>query len=89
MNQPEQRFSAGGISASVWRNERKNSEGEAIEVRSVTFQKRYKDKDGEWKSTTSMHDRDLPNALVVLAKAYEYLKLKISTPEMVPTPELA
>lgn len=80
MSQPEQRFSAGGISASVWRNEHQ-IDGRPVEFRSVTFQKRYKDKDGEWKTSQSLKDRDLPNAMVVLAKAYEYIKLKVSTPE--------
>jgi len=81
MNQPETRFLAGGVSASVWTNKRTDKDGNPIETQSVTFQKRYKDENGEWKSTASLRDRDLPNAMVVLAKAYEYMKLKISTPD--------
>ncbi len=70
---PEQTFRAGGISASVWRNITKDGENE---YPSITFERNYKDKDGSWKSTTSLRMNDLPKAAVVLAKAYEYLVLK-------------
>lgn len=77
---PEQKFQAGGISASVWKNENIVN-GEPRTMHSVTLQKRYKDKSGEWKTSTSFNDRDLPNAVVVLTKAYEHLKLRTTTPE--------
>ncbi len=70
---PEQTFRAGGISASVWKNTTKEGDKE---YRNVTFERRYLDKDGQWKSTNSMHINDLPKASVVLAKTYEYLVLK-------------
>ena len=77
MSHPEQKFSAGAVSASVWANEN-TVDGKVIKNQSVTFQKRYKDADGQWKSSSSLMDRDLPNAMVVLAKAYEFMKLRVS-----------
>ncbi len=76
-NQPEKKFSAGGITATIWKNEAK---GESKSYHSIVLEKRYKDKE-EWKSTTSLNIGDLPKAQLVLAKAYEYLVLKNSAEE--------
>lgn len=73
--QPEKKFSAGPISASVWANTA-NVNGEEKSIPSVQFQKRYQDKDGNWKNTSSLSTRDLPKAMIVLGKAFEYLSLK-------------
>lgn len=75
-NVPEKRFSAGPISATVWQNQGKGNNGEAVEYRTVSFQRRYKDKNGVWQSTSSLRINDLPKASVVLQKTYEYLILR-------------
>ncbi len=75
-NLPEKRFSTGAIQATVWRNNSKAKTGETVEYRSITFDRRYKDKEGNWKSTSSLRVTDLPKAVVVLNKAYEYAVLK-------------
>ena len=36
----------------------------------------YKDKDGVWKSTNSLRVNDLPKAILVLNKAFEYISIK-------------
>ena len=75
-NLPEKKFRAGAISATVWRNVVKTPEGQDREVKSVTFQRSYKDKDtNEWKQSNSLRAMDLPKAVVVLNKAYEYIVL--------------
>ncbi len=74
MSRPEQKFRAGPIEASIWKNE-KTVDGVIKEYRTVSFQRRYKDRDGQWKSSTSMQVHDLPRALMVLGKAYETLTL--------------
>ena len=74
-NLPEKKFRAGAISATVWRNKIKKKDGSEAEVRSITFQRSYKDKDDEWKTTSSMRAMDLPKAALVLNKAYEYIVL--------------
>lgn len=72
-HRPEQTFRAGAISASIWRNTTKEGDKE---YRSVTFERRYMDKEGQWKTSGSLRVNDLPRAAVVLAKAYEYIVLK-------------
>ena len=75
-NIPEKKFSTGALSATVWENQGKNKDGEEISFRTVTFQRRYKDKNGDWQSTNNLRLNDLPRASLVLQKAYEYLVMK-------------
>ena len=75
-NQPEKKFSTGALSATVWQNQGKSKTGEAVTFRTVTFQRRYKDKEGNWQSTSNLRINDLPRAALVLQKAYEYLVLR-------------
>ncbi|MBW3012409.1 hypothetical protein KY311_04440 [Candidatus Woesearchaeota archaeon] len=72
---PEQKFRVGNVTATIWCNEVKK-DGETKEIKHVSFEKSYKDKDGEWKNTSSLNIADLPKAMVVLGKAYEYLVLR-------------
>ena len=72
---PEINFRAGVISATVWQNQGKNRDGEATEYKTVSVQRGYKTKNGEWQNTTSLRINDLPRVNVVLQKAYEYLIL--------------
>ena len=75
-NLPEMKFRAGAISATVWRNTITKKDGTQADVRTVKFQRSYKDKDtDQWKNTSSLRATDLPRAVVVLNKAYEYLVL--------------
>ena len=78
-NLPEKKFSTGALSATVWENQGKSKDGEDVSFRTVTFQRRYKDKNGEWQSTNSLRLNDLPKASLVLQKAYEYLVMKEMT----------
>lgn len=75
-NQPEKRFSTGAISAAVWTNEGMDRNSLPTTFRTVTLQRRYKDKEGNWQSTNSLRTGDLPKAVLVLQKAFEYTVLK-------------
>lgn len=75
-NIPEIKFSTGVISATVWKNTGIKKNGEETEFRTISMQRRYTDKKGEWQSTSSLRINDLPKAALVLNKAYEYLVLK-------------
>jgi hypothetical protein len=75
-NVPEKKFSTGAISATVWKNSGKSKSGEDVEYKTVTLQRRYKDKSGVWQTANSLRLNDLPKASLVLNKAYEYLVLK-------------
>ena len=76
MNTPEKRFSTGAITATVWNNQGKGRSGEAINYRTVSFQRRYKDLNGAWQTSNSLRVNDLPRATLVLQKAFEYLVTK-------------
>ena len=72
MAEPEKRFRCGSCEAAVFENQRE-ANGKRMTFKKVSFQKRYKDTDGEWKSTHSLDTNDIPKATLVLSKAYEYL----------------
>ena len=75
-NIPEKKFSTGGLTATVWENQGKNKEGLDVNYRTVSFQRRYMDKNGDWQSTNTLRVNDLPKASLVLQKAFEYLVMK-------------
>ena len=75
-NLPEKRFSTGVITATVWQNQGKGRDGEAVAYRTVSLQRRYKDKNGVWQSANSFRVNDLPKAALVLQKAYEFLVIR-------------
>ena len=75
-NLPEKKFSTGALVATVWQNQGKSKEGDEVSYRTVSFQRRYKDKKGDWQSTSTLRVNDLPKASLILEKAYEYLVMK-------------
>ena len=75
-NMPEKKFSTGSLSATVWENQGKSKEGDNVSYRTVSFQRRYKDNNGDWQSTNTLRINDLPKASLILQKAYEYLVMK-------------
>ena len=75
-NTPEKKFRASPISATIWANEATTKEGETKLYRTITLERTYKDKDGVWKSTNSLRNNDLPKAILVLNKAYEYINIR-------------
>ena len=65
---------AGTVRASVWANERV-ANGETFTSYAVRLERRYKDKDGTWKSTNAFGVGELPKAILVLQRVYEELVL--------------
>ena len=74
-NKPVKKFKAGAISATIWENQAKNSKGESIAYKSVSFDRNYMDATGQWQTTNSLRMADLPKAALVLNKAFEFLAL--------------
>lgn len=75
-NKPIAKFSSGGLNVAVWENTIETANGPQP-VERVTLERRYKDeKSGEWKSTNSYRMNELPKAILVLQKAYEFLACK-------------
>lgn len=72
MSQPEITFRHGQCTASVFENEYERGDRK-FSVRNVVFQRRYIDKDGEWQTTNSLKVNDIPKAVLVLNRAYEFL----------------
>ena len=70
---PEKKFNAGNVSAIIWNNQGKTKDGEEVEFRTIVLQRKYKDEDGEWQSTNMFRVSDVPKAVLVLDKAFEYL----------------
>lgn len=82
MNKPEKKFSSGGVTASIWMQHLPAKDGKAeVSFPTISFDRRYKDKDGEWKSTNSLRLSEIPKAIMVLGKAYEHLALKTVNPK--------
>ncbi len=75
-NRPEKKIRAGGVSATIWANEGLNKAGEKVTYRTISVERNYKDKEDNWKSTNSLRVGDLPKAVLVMNKAYEYLMIK-------------
>ena len=75
-NLPEKRFTAGAIFATVWKNSATDNFGREVFYRTVSFDRRYKDKDGKWQSSNSLRVNDLPKARLVLEEAYKYLMIR-------------
>ena len=73
---PEKVFRAGLVSASVWKNEKKDVKGTPREYKTITFERSYKDKEDEWQKTSSLSVNDIPRAVTVLQQAFEYLTLR-------------
>jgi len=71
-NLPEKKYRAGAVSATVWLNKGQKASGEQAEYRTISVERSYTDKNGNWQSTNSMRINDLPKAQLVLQKAYEY-----------------
>lgn len=70
---PTKKFVAGSIAATVWNNLTKD---ESKEYKTISIDRNYKDENDEWKSTNTLRTSDLPKAILVLNKAYEFLSLK-------------
>ena len=74
-NKPEKIFQHGAVRAAIFVNERER-DGQMFTKKQVSFQKVYRDKEGDFKSTSSLEINDLPKAVVVLQKAYDYLTVR-------------
>ena len=75
MAQPEKRFKCGACEVSIFENTITTKDGKNVRTKKASFQKRYKNSDGEWKSTNSLDVNDIPKAKLVLDEAYKYLAL--------------
>ncbi|MDD9953446.1 MAG: hypothetical protein OXR66_03855 [Candidatus Woesearchaeota archaeon] len=71
---PVKSFKAGALQIAIWENQSEIN-GQPQSYKTVSFDRRYKDKDGNWKSTSQLRLNDLPKAALILNEAYKYLVL--------------
>ncbi len=67
---PLKSFAAGGVRAAIWENEIRVN-GSSKTMLKATVERRYKDKDGSWKSTSSFGRNEIPLAVYCLEQAFE------------------
>ena len=69
---PVAKFRAGQVSCAVWENEIK-TDGRAVTLLKTTLERRYKDGDGNWKSSGSFARSEVFLAIFCLEKALDYI----------------
>ena len=68
---PIKKFRAGTISCALWENDIPTANGGKVPMLKATVERRYKDKDGNWKSSGSFSRNEIPLVQYVLGKAFE------------------
>ena len=66
---PLKKFSAGSISCALWENQA-TVDGRKVEILKATVERRYKDRDGTWKSSNSFSRNEIPLVIYCLEKAF-------------------
>ena len=67
-NKPVWQTQEGACMASIWDNER-TVNGNTVVFREVSFSKRYRTPDGQFKSTSKYRKEDIVDAIIALARA--------------------
>ena len=63
-------IAAGSCRAAIWENEIR-VDGSSKKMLKASVERRYKDKDGSWKSSQSFGRNEIPLAVYCLEKAFE------------------
>ena len=79
---PEKKFRSGSIYLTIWNNRKRVKHDKVSYFYTITLERRYK-KGKEWKSSNTYRVNDLPRAVLLLNKAYEYLVIQKSGKEIV------
>jgi hypothetical protein len=69
---PVAKFRAGQVSAAIWENEI-TANGRKMTMLKATVERRFKDKDGQWKSSNSFSRNEIPLAIYCLQKSFEHI----------------
>lgn len=70
---PVAKFAAGQVSAAVWENEVTTRGGKTVTMLKATVERRFKDKDGQWKSSNSFSRNEIPLVIYCLQKSLEHI----------------
>jgi hypothetical protein len=66
---PIKKYSAGSISCALWENEAQVN-GRTVQILRATVERRYKDRDGTWKSSGSFSKNEIPLVVFCLVRAF-------------------
>jgi hypothetical protein len=69
---PLKKISAGGVSCALWENPA-TIDGRKVNLLWATVERRYKDKDGTWKSSGSFSRNEIPLVIYCLTKAFDVM----------------
>lgn len=69
MSGPVKKFRAGSVACALWENEA-TVNGQSVPILRATVDRRYKDKNGAWKSSGSFSRNEIPLAICCLVKAF-------------------
>ncbi len=67
---PVAKFRAGQVSCALWENEIR-VDGRPQKIVKASVERRYKDRDGTWKSSNNYSRNEIPLAIFVLFQAFE------------------
>ena len=70
---PVAKFTAGQVSAAIWENEVTTKAGKQVTMLKATVERRYRDRDGQWKSSSSFARNEIPLAIYCLRKSFEHI----------------
>jgi len=74
-NKPIEKFKCGSVEAAIFENT--VSKGDtSFTLRKAVIQRNYLDKNDTWQSTSSLDVNDIPKAMLVLSKAYDFMTTK-------------
>ena len=73
MTKPVAKFAAGQVSAAIWENEVTTKAGKRVTMLKATVERRYKDRDGQWKSSGSFSRNEIPMAIYCLQKSFDHI----------------
>lgn len=68
---PVEKVKAGNVDGALWLNDLTTNDGKKVTVLKASVQRRYRDKDGQWKSSTSFSRNEIPLAIYCLQKCFE------------------
>ena len=78
-NKPKHALRLGALCMSIWEN-RVEQNGQTTVRYSATLNKRYRDKNGEWKDSNTFFPDDLYRIALLAQKTTEWIELKEENP---------
>lgn len=75
-NYPQKKFRAGAVSVTVWANKVQKDNGQESEYKTISVERAYTDKQGNWQTTHTFRLGDLPKLNAILQRTYESLILQ-------------